>query len=78
MTKVQDEPSIPCTLFINHDIKDERAQSFNLNSKDCLIKEHEPDHLSARCINYDKMIEFEKLAKKEMNGYLGIYHISIG
>ena len=24
------------------------------------------------------MIEFEKLAKKEINGYFGIYHISIG
>jgi hypothetical protein len=26
MTKVKDEPSIPCTLFINHDIKDQKVR----------------------------------------------------
>lgn len=83
MTKAQDEPSIPCTLFINHDSTESNknvTKSLNLNQSDCLIQptQEESDRLSHHSINYDKMIEFENLAKKEINGYFGIYHISIG
>ena len=86
MTKVQDEPSIPCTLFINHDSKDTNPsarESFNLSSEDCLvhnssIKGEKFKELSQQgLINYEKMIEYENMANKEKNGYFGIYHISI-
>jgi hypothetical protein len=47
MTKVKDEPSIPCTLFINHDIKDQKVRgsfvkkSIKIISDDRFVFENE-------------------------------------
>jgi hypothetical protein len=79
MTKVEDEPSIPCTLFINHDSQVEDLQelpTFSLRGPTQQLSKQWLSHSAVR-VNYQKMTEFEALAQTEKNGYFGIYHISI-
>ena len=74
-TKVYDEPSIPCTLFINHDCEENALDGNKAESRADTQKEL--SHVTTR-LNYNRITEFEELAEKEKNGYFGVYHVTIG